>query len=175
MQSVSISSPSLIITHALTEQLQHAGYECVLTAPVQLTHVGDMLYLARGHDARVELALPVRLSVLLSQLARMTQAPDEVFSFEGGWAFSPSSREISHPVHPSISLTEKEAALLSHLLNAPEKTSERAELLEKVWGYGEEIATHTLETHIYRLRGKLSHALGSEWLHATEAGYKVTL
>ena len=55
-----------------------------------------------------------------------------------------------------IELTDKEAALLLALLNAGlGEITERSVLLKQVWGYGEGLETHTLETHIYRLRQKL--------------------
>jgi len=55
----------------------------------------------------------------------------------------------------TIELTEKETSILSHLLRSEGGFASRAELLEVIWGYKYGIATHTLETHIYRLREKL--------------------
>lgn len=55
----------------------------------------------------------------------------------------------------TIELTEKETSILSHLLRSEGGFASRAELLEVIWGYKSGIATHTLETHIYRLREKL--------------------
>ena len=55
----------------------------------------------------------------------------------------------------SIKLTEKETSILNYLLRSEGGFASRAELLEVIWGYKSGITTHTLETHIYRLREKL--------------------
>jgi DNA-binding response OmpR family regulator len=55
----------------------------------------------------------------------------------------------------SIELTEKETSILNYLLRSEGGFASRAELLEVIWGYKSGITTHTLETHIYRLREKL--------------------
>ncbi len=68
-------------------------------------------------------------------------------------------------------LTEKEAELLSALLAAGQGGMKRESLLEQVWKYHEAADTHTLETHIYRLRGKLREAVGEECVLTTTDGY----
>lgn len=55
----------------------------------------------------------------------------------------------------SIELTEKETSILNYLLRSEGGFASRVELLEVIWGYKSGITTHTLETHIYRLREKL--------------------
>ena len=55
----------------------------------------------------------------------------------------------------TIRLTEKERDILVALLQAPGRRIERRDMLEKVWGYASGVETHTLETHVYRLRQKL--------------------
>jgi hypothetical protein len=54
-----------------------------------------------------------------------------------------------------IRLTEKEAAILLYLHRAAGRAVPRQELLDEVWGYSRAVATHTLETHVYRLRRKI--------------------
>jgi hypothetical protein len=56
----------------------------------------------------------------------------------------------------SISLTEKEVALLMYLYNAENSAVPKTELLKAIWRYDNEADTHTLETHIYRLRQKIN-------------------
>lgn len=92
----------------------------------------------------------------------------------GGWVFYPRARKFCR-AEEELRLTEKEAALFAYLAAAPAFVS-RAELLEAVWGYESGIDTHTLETHIYRLRRLLpngeqliiaqaggSYGLNKEW------------
>ena len=54
-----------------------------------------------------------------------------------------------------ISLTSKEFKLLKHLLLKADKVQSRNSLLEKVWGYNNDVTTRTVDTHIKRLRSKI--------------------
>jgi DNA-binding response OmpR family regulator len=54
-----------------------------------------------------------------------------------------------------VELTEKEVDILKCLINSGEEAVDRDELLKQVWNYSSDVTTHTLETHIYRLRQKL--------------------
>ena len=71
-------------------------------------------------------------------------------------------------------LTEKETLILKHLLRAKGEAVSRRELLTKVWGYNAGVTTHTLETHIYRLRQKIEENPNASRLILTEGGgYKL--
>jgi DNA-binding response OmpR family regulator len=71
-------------------------------------------------------------------------------------------------------LTEKEVAILRYLYRAGQCLVSRETLLQEVWGYNSEIATHTLETHIYRLRRKMEKDVAAPAILLTEAGgYKL--
>ena len=54
-----------------------------------------------------------------------------------------------------ISLTSKEFKLLKHLLSKADKVQTRDNLLEKVWGYNNDVTTRTVDTHVKRLRSKI--------------------
>ncbi|MEM1146403.1 MAG: helix-turn-helix domain-containing protein, partial [Pseudomonadota bacterium] len=69
-----------------------------------------------------------------------------------------------------IRLTEKETNILKYLYRAGGKPVAREELLSEVWGYNAAVTTHTLETHIYRLRQKIEPDPGNARLLLTEAG-----
>ena len=69
-----------------------------------------------------------------------------------------------------IRLTEKETNILKYLYRAGAKPVSREELLTEVWGYNAGVTTHTLETHIYRLRQKIEPEPGQARLLLTDAG-----
>ncbi|WP_043062997.1 winged helix-turn-helix domain-containing protein, partial [Brucella anthropi] len=73
-----------------------------------------------------------------------------------------------------IRLTEKEAAIIKYLYRAGDKVIGRDVLLEEVWGYNSGVTTHTLETHVYRLRQKIEKDPSNAALLVTESGgYKL--
>ena len=75
---------------------------------------------------------------------------------------------------PNCRLTEKEAAILRYLHRAEQQPVARETLLKHVWGYNANVTTHTLETHIYRLRQKIEHNPAEAQLLVTEGGgYKL--
>ena len=69
-----------------------------------------------------------------------------------------------------IRLTEKETNILKYLYRAPEGVVPRDVLLHEVWGYNAGVTTHTLETHIYRLRQKIEPEPSNARLLVTESG-----
>jgi len=73
-----------------------------------------------------------------------------------------------------LRLTEKEAAILRFLHRADRQVVSREVLLKDVWGYNANVTTHTLETHIYRLRQKIETDPTDARLLVTDAGgYKL--
>jgi DNA-binding response OmpR family regulator len=73
-----------------------------------------------------------------------------------------------------VRLTEKETAILKYLYRSGERTITRDVLLSEVWGYNSGVTTHTLETHIYRLRQKIERDPSQAAILVTEAGgYKL--
>ena len=69
--------------------------------------------------------------------------------------FRPGSKLLLNSKGGKVRLTEKETSILRHRYRAGRRPMSRETLLQEVWGYNSEIATHTLETHIYRLRQKI--------------------
>ena len=75
-----------------------------------------------------------------------------------------------------LRLTEKETNILKYLYRAGGKTISREELLSEVWGYNAGVTTHTLETHVYRLRQKIEPDPANARLLITDAGgYRLQL
>ena len=119
-------------------------------------------------------AKPFRLGVLLArmraQLRQHEQSEDAVFSI-GPYTFRPSAKLLVEPEsNRKIRLTEKETAILKYLYRSGDRVVAREVLLDEVWGYNAGVATHTLETHIYRLRQKIERDPSDAVLLLTEPG-----
>jgi len=120
---------------------------------------------------------PFRFAVLLAriraQLRQHEQSEDAIFTI-GRYTFRPSAKILVDDKGQKIRLTEKETAILKFLYRAGEKVITRDVLLHEVWGYNSGVTTHTLETHIYRLRQKIERDPSKAELLVTEAGgYKL--
>ena len=117
---------------------------------------------------------PFKLGVLLArvraQLRQHEQSEDAVINI-GPYTFRPSAKLLIHDeTSQKVRLTEKEAAILKFLYRAGNKAIGREVLLDQVWGYNAGVATHTLETHIYRLRQKIEVDPSDAHLLITEPG-----
>jgi DNA-binding response OmpR family regulator len=120
---------------------------------------------------------PFRFAVLLAriraQLRQHEQSEDATFSV-GPYTFKPSQKLLTLENGQKIRLTEKEAAIIRYLYRADQKVVTRDVLLEEVWGYNSGVTTHTLETHVYRLRQKIERDPSNAEILVTEnGGYKI--
>ena len=120
---------------------------------------------------------PFRFAVLLARirahLRSHEQSEDAVFRI-GPYEFRPAAKVLVDDKGKKVRLTEKETNILKYLYRAGAKAVSREELLTEVWGYNAGVTTHTLETHIYRLRQKIEKDPSHPHLLATEAGgYKL--
>jgi DNA-binding response OmpR family regulator len=85
--------------------------------------------------------------------------------------FRPAARQLLDPAkNKRIRLTDKEAAILKFLYRAAGRPVARQVLLNEVWGYNSSVTTHTLETHVYRLRQKIEPEPAVSKLLLTEGG-----
>ena len=116
---------------------------------------------------------PFRFAVLLARirahLRSHEQSEDAVFQI-GPYEFRPAAKVLMDTRGKKIRLTEKETNILKYLYRAGAKPVSREELLTEVWGYNAGVTTHTLETHIYRLRQKIEHEPGLARLLLTDSG-----
>jgi DNA-binding response OmpR family regulator len=119
-------------------------------------------------------AKPFRLSVLLARVRaqlRQFELSDDVTFQIGPYRFQPSLKMLLHPDGKrKIHLTEKETAILKFLYRRGDRAVARETLLDEVWGYNAGVTTHTLETHIYRLRQKIEPDPANATLVVTEPG-----
>ncbi len=117
---------------------------------------------------------PFKLGVLLarirSQLRQHEHSEDAVFTI-GPYTFRPAAKSLTDDdTGKKVRLTEKEAAILKFLIRAGDQVVGRDVLLNEVWGYNSGVTTHTLETHVYRLRQKIERDPSNAELLVTEAG-----
>lgn len=113
--------------------------------------------------------LPVLLARLRAQLRQHEQSENAVFQL-GPYLFKPAQKMLVDENDRKIRLTEKETNILKFLYRAPEGVVPRDVLLHEVWGYNAGVTTHTLETHIYRLRQKIEPDPSNVSLLMTESG-----
>ncbi|WP_397421780.1 response regulator transcription factor [Phenylobacterium sp.] len=121
---------------------------------------------------------PYKFAVLLAriraQLRDYEHSEGAVFRL-GAYEFRPAAKVLLDEKGKKIRLTEKETNILKYLYRAGEKAISREELLAEVWGYNAGVTTHTLETHVYRLRQKIEPDPANARLLLTEAGgYKLS-
>ena len=116
---------------------------------------------------------PYKFAVLLArirvQLRDYEHSEGAIFRL-GAYEFRPAAKLLVDEKAKKIRLTEKETNILKYLYRAGEKAVSREELLAEVWGYNAGVTTHTLETHVYRLRQKIENDPANAKLLLTEAG-----
>ena len=138
-----------------------------------------------GHDSDADTILgldagandyvtkPFKFSVLQAriraQLRQHEQSEDAIFQL-GPYTFKPAMKLLETEDKKKIRLTEKETNILKFLYRAQEGVVARDVLLHEVWGYNAGVTTHTLETHIYRLRQKIEPDHSNVQLLVTEGG-----
>src|ERR1700694_4561260 len=115
----------------------------------------------------------VVLALIREKMRQHEASEDAVFNI-GPYTFRPSSKLLLNSKGNKVRLTEKETAILRYLYRAGQKPVSREMLLQEVWGYNSGVTTHTLETHIYRLRQKVERDAASPAILVTESGgYKL--
>jgi len=128
-----------------------------------------------GQDARASdyIIKPFKFPILLArmniQLRMYEKSYDSAFTL-GPYTFHPAMKILKTHDNNEIQLTEKETDILKFLYHTVEDVVPRDILLHEVWGYNNSVTTHTLETHIYRLRQKIERNPSAAELLVTETG-----
>lgn len=157
----------------LCARLRHKGMKLPI---IMLTGADDEVDVVRGLDSGANdyIAKPFRMAELLARLRaqmRIFENSEDAVFIIGPYQFRPSAKLLQDTArNKRIRLTEKEAAILKFLYRAGTTPVARQVLLNEVWGYNASVTTHTLETHIYRLRQKIELDPGNLRLLITEAG-----
>ena len=158
--------------HEICRRLRAAG----VSAPiVMLTAADDEADMVQGLDAGANdyVTKPFRLNVLLARLRahlRQSELNDDAVLTIGPYTFRPNAKLMTDQSgRRKVRLTEKEAAIIKFLYRAG-RVIGRDTLLGEVWGYNAGVTTHTLETHVYRLRQKIERDPSRAEILVTESG-----
>ena len=162
----------------LCRLMRKQGVTCpILMLTGHVTDADTILGLDSGANDYVTkpFKFPVLLARIRAQLRQHEQSEDAVFSI-GQYTFKPSAKMLLTEDEKKIRLTEKETNILKFLYRANDAVVARDVLLNEVWGYNAAVTTHTLETHIYRLRQKIETDPKNATLLVTESGgYRLVL
>lgn len=141
-----------VIVDGVLNEAEGSNFEDIFTRPVRLGYVVDLV-----QQAAIRLHQRQLMAVISLGDIRLDPKNSQLY-----W-----SNEDRH-----VQLTEKETAVLVFLSQNIDKPVSRQVLLDEVWGYAENVETHTLETHIYRLRQKIQAHLGLDnFLVTVDEGY----
>lgn len=175
---------------ALLEQLARGLSPLPLQVVPEMTAADLIVAGAEAPQAGMPRAVPVialagrklRLGAVLRQIRQVLEEPAlylEPFAL-GDYVFYPQEK-LLRPAAESdaagdIDLTDKEVELLVYLAKRHAAPVSRDDLLRDVWRYQDGLDTHTLETHIYRLRQKIEKSADNPQLLVTgEQGYFLNL
>jgi DNA-binding response OmpR family regulator len=155
----------------LCRTLRREGITCPIVLLTARDSDADMI---EGFESGANdyIAKPFRFAVLMARVhahLRSHEQSDEAVYRIGPYTFRPSAKVLLDTGGKKIRLTEKETNILKYLHRSGE-TVARETLLHEVWGYNPAVTTHTLETHIYRLRQKIEENPGQAQILVTESG-----
>jgi len=155
----------------LARTLREEGVTCpIIMLTAADAEADEVLGLESGANDYV--TKPFRFAVLMARahahLRSHGQSEDAVYRI-GPYTFRPSAKVLLDPQAKKVRLTEKETNILKYLYRSGE-TVPRETLLHEVWGYNPSVTTHTLETHIYRLRQKIETNPAQARILITETG-----
>jgi DNA-binding response OmpR family regulator len=170
------SQSSALKVHNLTKSLRLTGYKKPI---IMLVNQNSNLNITddQNHKADGYIIKPFRYPVLLksieSQLHKFKKIENTQYSV-GNYTFKPNSKILESSDNRTIRLTEKENNILRFLYKNLGNIVSRETLLYEVWGYNSKVTTHTLETHIYRLRQKIEDDPSNACFLITKpGGYKL--
>ncbi len=183
INQIDIFAPDLVLLDArlsdgdgfkICEHLRQLAFNKPI---LMLTNQDDKSHIAKSLKAGANdcIAKPVRISELLGRVKaqlRQCRAFDGVRLSVGHIDFLPANKSLQdNQSFKTITLTEKEASILKKLFQTWPNDVTKERLLIEVWGIQPDISTHTLETHIYRIRQKLSSLSVNPIIQTTERGY----
>lgn len=162
------------VARYLADLLMHAGIETASSAgnaALLIDCSGKELHL-ESPSGRLAVPLPVRASKLAEFVKRSLKGDKDQKLRIGPYQLLLQECLLLEENGQGIRLTEKEVAILRSLHSRNGAAISRQDLLDEVWSYAQGVETHTLETHIYRLRQKIEQDPSAPViLITTEDGY----
>jgi DNA-binding response OmpR family regulator len=181
-KTILIVDDDVELRSALAEQLAAGDEFRVLEAGTVAEHAPIIMLTAADADADQVHGLdagandyvtkPFRFGVLLARIRahlRSHEQSEAAVYRIGPYEFRPAGRVLIDAKQKKVRLTDKETNILKYLYRAGAPVP-REELLTEVWGYNAGVTTHTLETHVYRLRQKIEPDPARATILITEAG-----
>ena len=165
------SQPSKLNGHNLTKKLRNGGFKnpiIMLITQSDESNVDNKLTIEANEHIIKPFKYPALLKSIELQLRQSGKSEDTQHNI-GSYVFKPNSKVLESK-NKSIRLTEKENDILKFLYQNLETIVSREILLHEVWGYNSKVTTHTLETHIYRLRQKIEIDPANACFLITETG-----
>src|SRR5579871_1400522 len=156
---------------ALCREFRDGGITCPIILLTARDSDSDIIE-GLESGANDHISKPFRFAVLAARIhahLRSHEQSEEAVYRIGPYTFRPSAKLLLDSRGKKIRLTEKETNILKHLHRSG-ATVARETLLHEVWGYNPAVTTHTLETHIYRLRQKIESNPGAAQILVTESG-----
>ena len=166
------SQPSKLNGHNLTKKLRTGGFKnpiIMLITQSDASNVDNKLTIEANEHIIKPFKYPALLKSIELQLRQFGKTEGTQHNI-GSYLFKPNSKILEADGNKSIRLTEKENDILKFLYQNLETIVSRETLLHEVWGYNSKVTTHTLETHIYRLRQKIEIDPANACFLITETG-----
>jgi len=181
MQPVVIVSADAEFASVMREQIEvELGQECMVSADGKGLSSDIALVVSDGTNVTVNAPLvtltqrPIRVQAALAQIASLLALPAEEIALGGDYTLRMREKLLVGQGQ-SVNLTDREAELLAALAASGDTGMSKDELLTQVWKFEASVNTHTLETHIYRLRGKIRDAFECELIEAVDGNYRLAL
>lgn len=178
--TILVVSPDKDFAQPLAEQVKkELSLDCRVAENHEAARTLNHIALVVTHEPQAGYACPVlavgrqqvRMPQLLADIENALQKPASETLALGAYTLELRAKQLCYK-NKRTALTDKEVKLLSSL-QAGSKTREA--LLKEVWDMDAALDTHTLETHIYRLRGKFRELSGEEVIAVTQGGYALKL
>jgi DNA-binding winged helix-turn-helix (wHTH) protein len=188
MKKILLVQLPLPVEQALTEHLKARGEFEVISIGKNLSGLAagnpDLVVTSIAVNMpgcpvlQVSFAQPKRLGTLLRQIGQMLAQPvlylDDIAI--GNYIFRPQERALARNEGEEVALTDREVDILAYLVRHRADPVSREALLKNVWQYQSGVDTHTIETHIYRLRQKIEVSADEPRILLTvDGGYTLNL